>query len=367
MTYLAKRRIDFLAPLVICTRISALLVYLGSRLPPEMATIQSLIAEYAASLEALSGGDFEAEVSARLQMFIAGFQTIPAKPQGDAGLDAIADHGRRAYCCYGPEHDAFKTPKKRIDAIVTKFSSDLRRIYELDLQKGSLIFLESPEMPTILPSGRQIEHIELLVNWFESHRVIAPILTAAETYQKASKCRYATKDAKVVVVGPKDLANRYAVDEATITRARQRIFLQKVQAKAQTLVLESTGQFDEKRDALKLIVPGKEAYIEQLWDALLSCWRMSLAFEQELADTLPNLHRDLETNRSRILMRVLTLMINTTEPWAQLDNVTQIATEILQKDFDKLYGALIDDVSSGEIARLIGECPIGWEKQVPVV
>jgi DNA topoisomerase III len=43
-----------------------------------------------------------------------------------------------------------------------------------------------------------------------------------------SLCRYAKNDAKVVVVGPKDLANRYAVYEVTITRARQRIFLQKL-------------------------------------------------------------------------------------------------------------------------------------------
>jgi hypothetical protein len=367
MTNIAKRRKGFFGALIICTSIGALLTYLDFQFFREMPTIQSLIAEYAASLAALSGDDFQAEVCARLQMFIAGFQTVPAKPQGDAGLDAIADHGRRAYCCYGPEHDVFKTPKKRVDAIVTKFSSDLRRIYELDLEKGLLVFSESPEMPTILPDGRQIEHIELLVNWFESHRVIGPILTAAEVYQKASKCRYATKDAKVVVVGPKDLANRYAVDEITITRARQRVFLQKVQAKAQTVVVGSTAKFDEKKDALKQIIPGKEAQIDQLWETLQSCWRMSLAFEQELADTLPNLHRDLETNRSRILKRVLTLMINTAEPWTQLDNATQIATEILQKDFDRLYGALIEDVSSGEIARLIGECPIGWEKQVPLV
>ena len=353
--------------LAICTRNSALLTFLDNHSSEEMATIQSLVVEYAASLEALTGDDFEAEVCARLQMFIAGFQTVPAKPMGDAGLDAIADHGKKAYCCYGPEHDAFKTPKKRTDAIVNKFCSDLRRIYELDIKDGSLVIAESPEMATILPAGRQIENIELIVNWFESHRVIGPILTAVEKYQEASKCRYAAKEAKVVVVGPKDLANRYAVDEVTITRARQRIFLQKVQAKSQTIVVVSTAKFDEKKDILKLILPGKDTQIDQLWNCLHSSWRMSLAFEQELADTLPNLHRDLEANRARILQRVLTLMINSKEPWTELDNATKIATEILEKNFDKLYGALVDDVSSGEIARLIGECPIGWEKQVPIV
>lgn len=351
----------------VCTTNGALIRFPSSHSYQQMGTIQSLITEYANSLAALTGNDFQAEVCARLQTFIAGFQTVPAKPMGDAGLDAIADHGRRAYCCYGPEHDAFKTAKKREDGIVDKFSTDLRRIYELDLVKGSLVLAESPEMKTILPTGRKIEQIELLVNWFESHRIIGPILTVVELCQKASKCRYARKNATVVIAGPKDLASRYAIDEVTITRARQRVFLQAVHAKSQTMDVGSILKFDQKRDTLKLIVPGQAGQIDQLWDSLLSFWRMSLAFEQELADTLPNLHRDLEANRSRILQRVMTLMIGVGEPWKQLDQATKIATEILAKDFDKLYGSLIDDVSSGEIARLIGECPIGWEKQVPNV
>jgi len=166
------------------------------------------------------------------------------------------------------------------------------------------------------------------------------------------------------VIGPKELANRYAVDEVTITRARQRVFLQKVKSKAAGLVLANTEKFDLKRDLLKQMVPGQAGQIDDLWRELQSCWRMALAFEQELSDTLPNLHRDFEANRARILKRVLMLMLASPEPWKVLDQATELATEILQKDFEKLYGMLIEDVSSGEIARLIGECPIGWEKHV---
>jgi hypothetical protein len=93
---------------------------------------------------------------------------------------------------------------------------------------------------------------------------------------------------------------------------------------------------------------------------------MALAFEQELGDTLPGLRRDLDANRARILTKVLMLMSSSAKPWTELGNATQIASEILQKDFESLYGMLIEDLSSGEIARLIGECPVGWQKPVPI-
>ena len=171
-----------------CTKIGALLPFPRPTTRLKMATSQSLIEEYAQSLAALSGNDFQAEVCARLQTFIIGFQNVPAKPQGDAGLDAFSDRGERAYCCYGPERDEFKTNKQRENAIINKFKGDLRRLYEVDFEKEVLQVSESPEMATILPKDRKIKQIELLVNWFESHRILNPILSAAEEYQKVSKC-----------------------------------------------------------------------------------------------------------------------------------------------------------------------------------
>jgi hypothetical protein len=332
-----------------------------------MAKIESLIDEYAHSLAALSGNDFQTEVCARLQTFIIGFQNVPAKPYGDAGLDAFSDHGERGYCCYGLERDDFKSNKKQEDSIIDKFKADLRRLYEVEFKNKVLQVSESPEMATILPDGRRIKQVELMVTWFESHRILNPILSAAAEYEKSSKCRYVAENATVIVVGPKDLANRYAVDEVTITRARQRIFLQKIQMKAETITLGSTAKFDFKMETLKEINPGQATQIDRLQHEMQSAWRMALAFEQELDDTLPNLHRDLEANRSRILKRVLMLMSGSSKPWAELGQATQIAADVLQKDFEKLYGTLIEDLSSGEIARLIGECPIGWEKPVAIV
>jgi hypothetical protein len=323
---------------------------------------QPQITEYEQSLEALSGNEFQDEVSAYFQAVIIDFQTVPASPQGDAGLDGFSHHGERAYCCYGPEHNAFKKSKEREDAIVEKFKGDLRRLYEVDTDGKKLVFCENKEIETILPEKRKIKHVELIVNWFESHRILSRILTAAAQYAAASQCRYIEIDATVTVVGPKQLANRHFVDEVMIARARQRIFIQKIEKKAEAVVLGNTEKFDRKMKDLREMVHGQKDAIDSLQIQLQTDWRMTLAFDQELSDTLPNVHRSFEGDRRRILTRVSELMVSSSMPWTELHRATEIAFEILDEDFGKLYGMLIRDISSGEIARLVGECPVGWEK-----
>lgn len=58
-----------------------------------------VVQEYAETLAALTGNDFQAEVCARLQSMILSVQTVPAKPSGDAGLDAFSHRGKHGYCC----------------------------------------------------------------------------------------------------------------------------------------------------------------------------------------------------------------------------------------------------------------------------
>jgi hypothetical protein len=318
--------------------------------------------EYEQSLEALSGNDFQDEVSAYLKGVVIDFQVVPANPQGDAGLDGFSHHGEIAYCCYGLEHNAFKDNKEREDSIVEKFKSDLRRLYELDTDGKNLVAKENKEIKTILPDGTKIKHIELIVNWFGSHRILNRILSAHRKYAKASASRYTDVGATVVVVGPKQMANQHFVDEVMIARARQRIFIQRIEQKAVGVVLGSTEKFEKKMKDLRDIVPGQQAAIDSLQTQLQADWRTALAFDQELNDTQPNIHRSFEGDRRRILTSVSGLMVSSSKPWAELPNATKIAFEILDQDFGKLYGLLIRDVSSGEIARLIGECPVGWEK-----
>lgn len=315
--------------------------------------------EYEKSLTSLSGDSFQEEVSVRLGKFIDGFQTVPSHPQGDAGLDAISHYGERAYCCYGLEHDEFKTPIQRARAIIKKFKNDLLKLFELKGRK--LDHTENKELGTILPKGKKIKHIILICNWFNSHQVLGPILTAVQDYLKASQCRYVDKGVTVIVMGPKQLAIQYAVDEQTIARVRHRTLVQNVEKKAKDKALAGTEKFDKKMAALKQILTGQDEAIADVEEDFRYGWRVALTFEEELNETLPDQHRSFEADRRRIRAEVSTLMLGTNEPWKELPKTKQLARDILEKDFGNVFGMLLLDVSSGEIARLIGECNIRWE------
>jgi hypothetical protein len=321
----------------------------------------SLVQEYARTLSELAGDDFQVEVCARLQGVILSFQSIPSNPHGDAGLDGISHDGEHGYCCYGPEHDAFKKPKDRERAIVEKFKSDLRRLFELDFKSKKLGRIENKEMATILPTGRVLKHIKLIVNWFESHRILNPISTAVGQYRSLSACKYVDPGASVIVMGPKELAGCHAVDEATILRSRQSIFFKNVQTAAQTMTIENPTDFDAKMDILLKIRPGQSDAIEKMKKQFLADWRMALAFERQIDGTLPTLHHALEQHRRRILQRVAQLMVQSDRRWAELGRAEEIATEVLKPDFHTFGSSLLGAISSGEVARLIGECPITWE------
>ena len=76
----------------------------------------------------------------------------------------------------------------------------------------------------------------------------------------------------------------------------------------------------------------------------------------------PNLHHSLEEARRHILIGVAELMLSAEQPWKELPEVEALSRSILERDFGRLYGPLVPTVSAGEIARLIGECPIGWKQ-----
>lgn len=322
----------------------------------------SLIKEYASTLAELTGDDFEDEVSARLESVIIDFQSVPSNPFGDAGLDAFSHGGEIGYCFYGPLPNAFKRNDQREKDIIQKFREDLQSLFEVEFVKRKLTISETPEMATILPSGKKIKHIELICNWFESHRVLNPLNDSLREYAEVSECRYVEKTATIKVSGPKELANRYAVEESTIARARQRAFALKVEKTAESVKLGSTEKFDKKMADMKVLAPGQDETVDAMRERLQADWRMALAFEREMGDTLPGVARTVEKARERILGKVTKLIVGSATPWTQLSKATEMAEEILNKEFDpKSYGSVISDVSSGEIARLIGECPVGWK------
>lgn len=322
----------------------------------------SLSHEYARALSQLTGDAFQEEVCERLGKAILSFQSIPRKPQGDGGLDGISHDWEHAYCCYGPEHDAAKTAKERTHAIVHKFKSDLRKLFELDMDGTKIVQIENKEIATIVPDGTTLKHIKLIVNWFESHRIIGPIGTAVKKYRKESCCKYVDVAASVVIWGPTELATAYPVDESTILRSRHRAFLKEVQTEADRVAIQNPSDFDAKMASLATIcAPHQVPAIALMKEQFLADWRTALAFEQKLDGTLPTLRRALEDNRRRIAHKVSQLMAASERSHAELAHAEEIARQVLAHDFGTFGPELLEAISSGEVARLIGECPIGWE------
>ena len=322
--------------------------------------LMSLFDAYAKTLALLTGNAFQAEVCARLQSVILGFQTIPAKPQGDAGLDGFSHSGTQGYCCYGPEISSYRLGKSLEKAIVEKFKGDLRKVLELESVKKQLVCFDNAEMGTILPASAKLLHIDLIVNWFESHRVLGPIHSAFLEYKAASKLRFVHRDATMAILGPTQLANRWSVDELTVARAEQKNFYQSVQKSAATVTIDNPQSFDDKMALLRQIRPDQVSAIEALAERFLSKWRMSLAFEAKLNEAMPNLHHQLDISRGTIITRVAELMLASSAPWKELGTAGEIARKALDPHFRVAYGSMVDEISDGEIARLIGECSIGW-------
>jgi hypothetical protein len=320
-----------------------------------------LVTQYATLLTSLSGTDFQEEVCTRFQAFVLGFQTVPSHPQGDAGLDAFSHDGTQAYCCYGMQLEHHGTNKKRQKALVEKFSSDLRRLFELEKSKDALLHEENREMKTILPTGKRIRHIDLLTNWFDSHRVLNPILDAAGEYRASSQCRYVEQNASVTVLGPKEIANRFPVDELTMARADQRSLLQRLVKASQVVKIAGADTFDSKMQKLRDAHPSKISSIDMMADRFRDQWRMAIAFDDHLDKTAPNLHKVLETCRAQINLKVAVEMVSSNAPWDVLKAADYIAKQLTQDAFEPQFKGLWGVVASGEVARLIGECPINWE------
>lgn len=322
----------------------------------------STAVEYAKCLAALEGNDFQDEVCTFLGTQVIGFQTIPTKPQGDGGLDGMSHNGEQGYCCYGMEHDDFKTPKARVNAIVDKFCEDLRRLFELNFEGKKLIQKKNEALGNILPKNCKLKNIYLVTNWFEDNTILGRIGTTVENYKSTSECRYLDAEANVVVIGPEQLVSLYSASESSLYRVQQRLFINRVKETAKTVFIENPSDFEAKMQVLREIKPEMITAIEGWSALLLENWRMALAFEIELDKTLTMLHQSLEDCRKQILVRVVELMMSSNEGWTQLGQAHDIALQILARDFGNSHGTILPSVSSGEIARLIGECPINWKK-----
>ncbi len=331
----------------------------------------SLIDTYIKALSELEESAFQRAIVQRLLVALNNFQSVPAYPQGDGALDGHSHKGTKAYCCYGLKYDAAKTPYQRSKQLVTKFSSDLRRLYELEPKgKTTLIQKDNDALMSIfgaVPAPcERICHVSLIANWFESHTALGPIKQNAITYAGASQCRWITPDADVVLKGPKEFADQYGADESTMIWLKHQEMLAKIDAEARLIEVPHGPTFDSKMQAAEALLPNEKDAVRQVAQNLRTDWQWAIAFEGKLSDRLPQLHAALERGRRRLLTLVLTHATST--PWEAINRAQEFSESVFSDDFLQPYGkSVVRDLASGEVARLVGVCPIDWKPKTPNV
>ena len=323
------------------------------------------IEQYAVLLGGLHGSEFQAEVAARLNSVTLGLQVVPPYPQGDGGIDALSHNGCRGYCCYGLEPDAAKTARAKANAIVSKFKHDLHRLFELKPKGGKLVHSPNPQLARILGAGVRLQQIDLISNWFRSHDIIGRLQTVLAECKAASRCNLVEATATLVVKGPGELANDYAVDEITIARINQRAFVARLQTTVASSPDVHSPSFEGKVEKLRQLAgPTSSHLVDTLAEQWRKYWRLALAFEYELDQTIPTHHEALQRARGRIANRVTTLRLTPKGPLEYIEPSQNIAAEVLSAEFRQVYGSLVDDLAPGETARLIGECTLDWDPPV---
>jgi hypothetical protein len=331
----------------------------------------SLLDAYVKALSELEEFAFQRAIVQRLLVALNNFQSVPTYPQGDGALDGHSHKGTRAYCCYGLKYDAAKTPHQRSKQIVTKFSSDLQRLYEIE-PKGKKKFVHKDNgalmriFGAVPPQCERICHVTLIANWFESHTPLGAIKQNAARYASTSQCRWITPDADVILKGPKEFADHYGADESTMMWLKHQELLAKLDTDAALIEVPDGPTFDSKMQAAEALMPDQKNAVEQVAEILRGDWQWGIAFEHHLSDRLPQLHAALERGRRRLLTRVLTHAAST--PWEAINRAQEFSESVFGDDFLELYGnSVVRNLASGEVARLVGGCPINWKPKTPHV
>jgi hypothetical protein len=323
--------------------------------------------EFVRKLRELEGQDFEDEICAFLQKCVTDYQTVPALPHGDAGLDGHSHGQSHAYCCYGPEASSKSTAAKLKPAIINKFRSDLRKLFELETQgngrAAKLVHCETVEMKTILAPGKKLTVIRLIVSVFESHQILAPLNEAFEEYKKASHARYVDKQASLTVWGPKQLATMGAVDDLMLVRLEQREILRRVAEVIGSApqMASPSSDFDAKFDWLDSQGKVSQDTSRRLRAHFRKRWGVAVAIEDELANNAVSLHAALAPAREEAATDADLASGTASNPRELIERMRQKIAERLDEHFGlKFPTEMRNQLVDGELARLIGECPIDW-------
>lgn len=322
--------------------------------------------EYERFLASLVGDTFEAEVCDRLRAVFSDFQRIPRK-EGDAGLDGLSHRQSRAYCCYGPQLDPAKLATKGAlkDAIVEKFRNDLCKLFEIEHQGKAKIVQVEGQVGTVLAEEVKLTSVVLVVNWFDDKKIIGLLNTSFRKYAKASACKFISPECGLAIWGPQDLAGLALVDDATRFRAENRVLLVKLREAEKsapaTVPTATLKDFDSKFDWVVAQDPANANQVNGLRETYRKAWSKSLVLETKLEGTAVRLHEALESAREHAATSAQLRSLQNLPVGRLLcdarDDIRQHLTTAFG-DGGLVSAAFVD----GEVARLVGECPIEWRR-----
>lgn len=320
-------------------------------------------AEFVKHLCALTEKDFEAEVCDHVARAVLGFFRL-ARANGDGGLDGVSDNGATGYCCYGPAANEERSPARRATAIVNKFKKDLCRILELDAP-GTKNFRENTILAANLPSNTRLKHIHLLTSWADDLSLYRRLVEPFEEYKSKSRRKFVEADATITVKGASAIATMWGVTDAVIAGLENRLLAERLRQLESDPALPgvdptAAAKFEHKMDLLKQILPNDVEEINRLAGLLRSGWTRALRLEQHLSEISSVRHRALEDARAELLLRVTTQLLGVEETWTRLPGLRETASTLVLQAIGSDFDGVAGQAGSGEIARLIGECPIRW-------
>jgi hypothetical protein len=317
--------------------------------------------ECARKLAQLEGDDFEEAITGLLANNHQDFQSIPAAPQGDGGLDGLAENFTVGYCCYGIENVDTLVPKAIAQKTLDKFKADLMRILEFDPNKLKQPTLyPNTTLAKVLPANTKLKHIYLVVNSFKSNTVIGPLNTWFAAIKPKSNCTYVEPACTITIEGPHEITNRLTVTPSYQARLESSLLSKMLsQPTAPKTGPSDLSGFEDKMNVLASV--SNPARVQALRKSFLQQWLSQLGMLEELNNNHPQAHKRIFATIEAIREEVLLKFLGAT-PRSLAERLGVFETELA----DRLHTEIpLPKQDAQRFARrvtsqLVGECDIDW-------
>ncbi|WP_147443650.1 hypothetical protein [Corallococcus sicarius] len=317
--------------------------------------------ECARRLALLEGDDFEVAITGLLANNHQDFQSIPAAPQGDGGLDGLAENFTVGYCCYGIENIDTLAPKAVAKKTLDKFKADLMRILEFNPKKPKkLIPHPNTTLSKVFPAKTKLKHIYLVVNSFKSNTVIGPLNTWFAAIKPNSPCTYMEPACTITIEGPHEITNRLTVTPSYQARLESSLLSKMLnQPTAPTTAPSDLSGFDDKMNVLASV--SNPVRVQALRNNFHQQWLSQLGMLEELNNNHPQAHKRIFATIEAIREEVIVKFLSAT-PQNLADRLMVFETDLA----DRLHTEIPLPKQDAQrfarrvTAQLVGECDIDW-------